>query len=1039
MGVREDAKKDEVCQKYLEICVDLNMDKVAANEAWSNYKLIRQNYSLEGDQLHWLACAFYVACRKATPSTVGQPDTLVEGNLVSLTRLLRSCNLSLIQFFSKAKKWADMTNLDQDFQKKIDRLERNFAVSMVIFKKYQPIFTDLFLDPAANESTSSVTNPHKKQKLMLCTPSRLFDFCWTLFVTAKGEFPEVSDDLVNSYHLLLACCDYVFGNALVTDRKDLLNPKFPGLPSNFLDKGFVPPKDPPCIIHHLCLRHEGLVIEAKSIKEYFWQKHIRKLISSQVLKSNLSTSDYGILEKENFDTNFKQLNNKYESYVLSVGDFDERIFLETYKHVRYSPVKSCADSKAPPKLARVLRIHIDQGDNRASEIGTPSKLVGPNEEQNFQEKLKAKKRELDLQQNEIVSKQLHPATPLTGRKYLKIKDSTITPVSSATQSAARLQAILVGRHPAPSEALLEIYNSCEKNPKDDIENEVERLSALFSQKYKWSTDSSSQNRIDFAAKRLETAKTLFYKLLQNIILSEQKKASYDHRIPLSQTIFIQTLFACCLEIVIYSYPSQRTFPWILDTLEIKPYHFYKVIEIIVRTEEQLSREIVKHLNTIEEQVLESLAWQSDSPLWDNIATASITTEFPNAVPSCEDVSLPGQLQLSDPSYNPQSNTNNTSSVTQSPVSERFQSPIIGSNYAKKKLFQDGSTPKSSQSLLQQQLQPSSPANQQSSKVVAMSIKLIEKGGKKYISMTPAPNQAAADSTPTVDTTPQVKEVKKAKRTGSLALFFRKFYHLASVRMQELCSQLNVSDFELHRKIWTCFEHSIVNHVDLMRDRHLDQLLMCAVYVICKIVGPERTFTDIMRCYRYQPQATSHVYRSVLLKKGPVSNRSSPVTDENNKSKDDPKTVEEERGDLIKFYNTVYVKVIQNFALKFSNRSAPNESLALSPLPFVKSHCMSPSRRLSEKHPVYIRSLDSKVLPASPSKPLSYCFSRSPAKDLKAINSMISVDSVNHGINKRLLADDNDVVSSAPKRSAPPVLARKLQDLIGDRLSQLKKD
>lgn len=57
-----------------------------------------------------------------------------------------------------------MTNLDQDFQKKIDRLERNFAVSMVIFKKYQPIFTDLFLDPAANESASSVTNPHKKQK-----------------------------------------------------------------------------------------------------------------------------------------------------------------------------------------------------------------------------------------------------------------------------------------------------------------------------------------------------------------------------------------------------------------------------------------------------------------------------------------------------------------------------------------------------------------------------------------------------------------------------------------------------------------------------------------------------------------------------------------------------------------------------------------------------------------------------------------------------------------------------------------------------------
>lgn len=259
-------------------------------------------------------------------------------------------------------------------------------------------------------------------------------------------------------------------------------------------------------------------------------------------------------------------------------------------------------------------------------------------------------------------------------------------------------------------------------------------------------------------------------------------------------------------------------------------------------------------------------------------------------------------------------------------------------------------------------------------------------------------------------------------------------------MQELCSQLQVFDFELHRKIWTCFEHSIVNHVELMRDRHLDQLLMCAVYVICKIVGPERTFTEIMRCYRYQPQAASHVYRSVLLKKLSVSNRSSPVSNENEGQT--PKSTDDERGDLIKFYNTVYVKVIQNFALKFSTKSVSNESLALSPLPFVKSHCMSPSRRLSDKHPVYIRSLDPKVFPASPSKPLSYCFSRSPAKDLKAINSMLSVDSETHGINKRLLADDGDFLSSGvslPKRSAPPpVLARKLQDLIGDRLSQSNK-
>jgi retinoblastoma-like protein 1 len=78
--------------------------------------------------------------------TVGKQ--MMEGNGVSLTRLLRSCQLSLIQFFSKARSWADMNNLQRPLVDKIDRLERNFAVSNVIFKKYQPIFVDLFKDPS---------------------------------------------------------------------------------------------------------------------------------------------------------------------------------------------------------------------------------------------------------------------------------------------------------------------------------------------------------------------------------------------------------------------------------------------------------------------------------------------------------------------------------------------------------------------------------------------------------------------------------------------------------------------------------------------------------------------------------------------------------------------------------------------------------------------------------------------------------------------------------------------------------------------------
>jgi len=46
------------------------------------------------------------------------------------------------------KKWADMASLPQEFRDKIERLERNFAVSMVTFKKFEPIFLDIFKNPA---------------------------------------------------------------------------------------------------------------------------------------------------------------------------------------------------------------------------------------------------------------------------------------------------------------------------------------------------------------------------------------------------------------------------------------------------------------------------------------------------------------------------------------------------------------------------------------------------------------------------------------------------------------------------------------------------------------------------------------------------------------------------------------------------------------------------------------------------------------------------------------------------------------------------
>jgi len=62
--------------------------------------------------------------------------------------------------------------------------------------------------------------------------------------------------------------------------------------------------------------------------------------------------------------------------------------------------------------------------------------------------------------------------------------------------------------------------------------------------------------------------------------------------------FHTSLFACSMEIVLFSYNSNRRFPWILEIFNLPGYNFFKVIEIVVRTEESLSRDVVKHLSQV---------------------------------------------------------------------------------------------------------------------------------------------------------------------------------------------------------------------------------------------------------------------------------------------------------------------------------------------------------------------------------------------------------------------------------------------------------
>ena len=42
----------------------------------------------------------------------------------------------------------------------------------------------------------------------------------------------------------------------------------------------------------------------------------------------------------------------------------------------------------------------------------------------------------------------------------------------------------------------------------------------------------------------------------------------------------------------------RVFPWVLDVFGVSAYHFYKLVEPVIKQERDFPRAIVKHLNRV---------------------------------------------------------------------------------------------------------------------------------------------------------------------------------------------------------------------------------------------------------------------------------------------------------------------------------------------------------------------------------------------------------------------------------------------------------
>ncbi|XP_048705882.1 retinoblastoma-associated protein isoform X2 [Caretta caretta] len=415
-----------------------------------------------------------------------------------------------------------------------------------------------------------------------------------------------------------------------------------------------------------------------------------------------------------------------------------------------------------------------------------------------------------------------------------------TPVRAAMNTIQQLMMILNSASDKPSDNLISYFNNCTVNPKEGILARVENLGNIFKEKF---AEAVGQGCAEIGSQRYKLGVRLYYRQMESMLKSEEERLSvHNFSKLLNNNIFHTSLLACAVEVVMATYgrnasqtdgtstETDLSFPWILNVLDLKAFDFYKVIESFIKAEPSLTREMIKHLERCEHRIMESLAWQSDSSLFDLIKQSK---------------EREGQVDQPEPTC-----TLNLPLQHNHTAADLYLSPVRS---PKKK----GST-------------------------------------------------ASLNSTPIIDAQPVLApQIQKPQKSTSLSLFYKKVYRLAYLRLNTLCLRLLFDHPELEHLIWTLFQHTLQNEYELMKDRHLDQIMMCSMYGICKVKNVDLRFKIIVTAYKELTNTNQETFKRVLIREGQYDS-------------------------IIVFYNLVFMQKLKTNILQYASNRPPT----LSPIPHI---------------------------------------------------------------------------------------------------------
>uniref|UniRef100_A0A674P3I8 Retinoblastoma-associated protein n=1 Tax=Takifugu rubripes TaxID=31033 RepID=A0A674P3I8_TAKRU len=656
---------------------------------------------------------------------------------------------------------------------------------------------DVNLDTISTKVNSALSHLEKKYDVMLALYQRFektcksvfasvsenkeketIRTCWTMFLLAKGRALQMEDDLVISFQLLLCTLEFCIKRC----PPDLLQPLY----KSAISKVQSPPG-------RTARRSQS---KAKS-------RLPESEVDLQLLKTLCQENDCNSEEVKNvYQTSFsafldsldlsgsahlpqgKGLDQQYQEHYLKSRDFDGRLFLDGDETVLVPKVDMSQVERTPKKMS-----------------DEDSTLIPPQ-----------------------------------------------TPIRAAMTSIQQLRGDLTSSGDQPSTNLATYFKNCTVDPTQDVVKRLETFGETFSQRF---GQAVGPHCVALGRQRFNLGVKLYYKIMEAMLKSEEKRLSVQNFSKLlNDSTFHTSLLACALEVVMATYggssfktggynqgggdATERNmcFPWILDVVELTAFDFYKVIESFIKADPTLSKDIVKHLETCENLIMERIAWRTGSPLFD-LLRQEHEGETAEQVETTANFSQPLQH-------------NHT-------AADLYLSPVRPGLRV---------------------LPPETAAS---------------------------PNTQASSQPPTQP----VSQPARPLKSNSLSLFYKKLYRLAYTRLKMLCSYLLSSHPELEPIIWTLFQHTLQHEHELMRDRHLDQLMMCAMYAICKVKTVDLRFKTIVTAYKNMPNTSQDTFKHVL------------TTDGNYDS-------------IIVFYNLVFMQKLKTNILQYASTRPPT----LSPIPQI---------------------------------------------------------------------------------------------------------